>query len=164
MSDIKIIENCLSKENFNFIKETIYSEYFAWYFNIGVNNKNDDNTQFTHTFYNHHKITSNLFDNLAAIIQVLNPVALIRIKSNLLLKTEKIREHGLHTDQQYKSTTAIFYLNTNNGYTKFEDGKKIFSKENKLVIFDSFLKHTGTTCTDKNERIAINFNYIQKNT
>ena len=161
MSDIKIIENCLSKENFNFIKETIYSEYFAWYFNIGVNNKNDDNTQFTHTFYNHHKITSNLFDNLASIIQVLNPLSLIRIKSNLLLKTEKIREHGLHTDQQYKSTTAIFYLNTNNGYTKFENGEKVESVANRMVTFPANLKHTGTSCTDEKTRVVINFNYFK---
>ena len=162
MSEIRIIENCLSKENFNFIKETIYSHYFPWYFHSGVNNKNDGNIQFTHIFHVDYKTNSNLFDNIKSLIQILNPLSLIRIKCNLLLRTEKIIEHGLHTDQQYKSTTAIFYLNTNNGYTKFENGKKIFSEENKLVIFDNFLKHTGTTCTDKNERIVINFNYIEK--
>jgi hypothetical protein len=160
MSEIKIIENFLSKENFNFIKETIYSEYFPWHLSSGVNHKNDGNIQFTHIFYNNSKINSNLFPNLKSIIQVLNPLSLIRAKANLLTKTDKIIKHGFHTDQIFPCKTAIFYLNKNNGFTEFEDGTKILSEENKLVIFDNFLKHTGTSCTDKNERIVINFNYI----
>jgi hypothetical protein len=163
MSEVKIIENCLSKKNFNSIKETIYSEYFPWYLNSGVSYKNDGNIQLTHTFYIDHRVASVSFDELKSIIKILNPLSLIRIKCNLLLKTDKIIEHGFHIDQQYQSKTAILYLNTNNGYTKFEDGTKILSEENKLVIFDNFLKHTGTTCTDKRERIVINFNYIEKN-
>lgn len=163
MLDIKIIKDCLSKQDFTNIKNTLFSDYFPWYLNVGVNTPKDNYSQFTHTFYNHYKQNSNLIDILKPIIDILNPLALIRIKANLLIKTEKIIEHGLHIDQQYKSTTAIFYLNTNNGYTKFENAKKIFSEENKLVIFNNFLKHTGTSCTDKNQRIVINFNYIEKN-
>jgi hypothetical protein len=162
MLKIKTIKNCLSKEQFKNLKEILYSEYFAWYFNFGVNDKNDGHTQFTHTFYDNYKVNSTLFDNLKSIIDVLNPLSLIRIKANLLLKTDKIIKHGLHIDQQYKSTTAILYINTNNGYTEFENGEKIFSEENKLVIFDNFLKHGGTTCTDKHERMVINFNYINR--
>ena len=51
------------------------------------------------------------------------------------------------------------YLDNSNGYTKFKNGKKIKSEENKYVEFDSSLKHTGTSCTDKKRRVVINFNY-----
>ena len=59
-------------------------------------------------------------------------------------------------------TTAIYYLNTNNGFTKFENGDKVNSVANRMVIFDSNLKHTGTSCTDAHARMLINFNYYTK--
>ena len=37
--------------------------------------------------------------------------------------------------------------------------KKITSEENKLIKFNSQLEHTGTSCTDENRRVVINFNY-----
>ena len=36
-------------------------------------------------------------------------------------------------------TTSIFYVNTNNGYTKFEDGSIVESVANRMLIFDSNL-------------------------
>lgn len=162
MSKVKIIKDCLSKEDFINIKNIFFSDYFAWYLNSGVNTPTDNYTQFTHVFYNNYIQNSNLLDNLKPIINILNPLALIRIKANLLTKTNEIIKHGFHVDQNFKCTTAIFYINTNNGYTEFETGEKINSEENKLVIFDNFLKHSGTSCTDKEQRIVINFNFIEK--
>ena len=65
----------------------------------------------------------------------------------------------MHIDQ-IKGTTGILYINTCNGYTKFENGKKVKSVENTYVEFDSTLKHTGTTCTDTDRRLVLNINYI----
>jgi hypothetical protein len=159
---IKIIENCISKNDFQNIRDMFYSDSFAWFLQLGVNTIGDGYTQFCHTFYNNFNQNSQNFTILKPLIDLLNPLSIIRAKANLLTKTDKIIKHGLHADQAYKCNTAIFYLNTNNGFTEFEDGTKILSEENKLVIFDNFLKHTGTTCTDKNERIVINFNYVEK--
>ena len=50
-------------------------------------------------------------------------------------------------------------MNTNNGYTEFEKGDIVESVENRMVIFDSNLKHQTVTCTDEKIRIVINFNY-----
>jgi hypothetical protein len=58
---------------------------------------------------------------------------------------------------EVKINTGILYINTNNGYTKFKNGKKIKSKKNQYVEFDSKLEHTGSTCTDEDRRIVINF-------
>jgi len=58
--------------------------------------------------------------------------------------------------------TAVYYINTNNGYTKLIDETIITSEENKLLTFDSNTKHTGTTCTDENVRIVLNINYLPK--
>ena len=159
---IKIIENCISKNDLQNIRDMFYSNTFAWYLQLGVNTIGDGYTQFCHTFYSNFNQNSQNFITLKPIIDLLNPLSIIRVKANLLTKTDKIIKHGLHTDQDFKCNTAIFYLNTNNGFTEFEDGNKVLSEENKLVIFDNFLKHTGTSCTDKNERIVINFNYVER--
>ena len=58
-------------------------------------------------------------------------------------------------------TTAIFYANTNNGYTKFENGLIVESVANRMVFFSADMKHTGTSCTDEKTRVVINFNYFK---
>ena len=59
------------------------------------------------------------------------------------------------------ATTAIFYLNTNNGYTLFEDGQRVASVANRIVIFDAALRHTGASCTDADHRLVLNLNFVR---
>jgi hypothetical protein len=67
----------------------------------------------------------------------------------------------MHNDSNIPgSLTAIFYLNTCDGYTIFNDGDKIYSVENTLIIFPGRLLHCGTTCTNENRRLVININYM----
>ena len=54
-----------------------------------------------------------------------------------------------------------FILNTCNGYTKLEDGTKVFSVENRALFFDSYTPHCSTSCTDKLYRSNININYFE---
>ena len=35
----------------------------------------------------------------------------------------------------------IYYINTNNGYTKLEDGTKVMSVANRLLLFDGSTSH-----------------------
>ena len=51
-------------------------------------------------------------------------------------------------------------MNTNNGYTKFEDGSIVESVANRIVTFPANMKHLGTSCTDEKTRVVINFNYF----
>ena len=85
---------------------------------------------------------------------------LIKIKANLSFRTTEKIIHGYHVDLPYECKTAIYYLNTNDGCTMFKDGREVGSVENRLVIFNSQLAHTGTTCTDQKIRSVINFNYF----
>ena len=56
-------------------------------------------------------------------------------------------------------TLVILYMNTNNGFTKFEDGTVIESVANRFVTFPNHTEHTGTTTSDSDYRLVINFNY-----
>ena len=89
----------------------------------------------------------------------------VRWKGGEELEAEN--QHGIkypmHTDTDLKShKTSVFYLNTNNGGTIFQNGKKVISKANRLVEFDSHQSHAGVDCTDQKVRVVINFNYTKK--
>lgn len=161
---MKIIENALNVEQAELIKKNLLGANFPWFFQRGVNLQKDGYSQFTHIFYETALLNnSNYFNLIVPILNILKPKAFLKIKSNLLLKTDKIIEHGYHNDmipiEDYKSKTAIYYVNTNNGYTRFTDKKIIKCEFNKLIYFDNKIKHSGSTCTDELAKVVINFNY-----
>lgn len=165
-----VYDNFLEKNEFKKIKEEILSPFFPWYKNdfIAYENKEHPeneiyNMQFTHTFYKNYSPQSNLTHILDPIIKKINPLSIIRIKANLGIAREKIFLSGYHTDvNNDKITTAVFYINSNNGKTIFENGQEVESIENRFISFNSSVKHSGTSCTDSKYRCVINFNYIEE--
>ena len=88
-----------------------------------------------------------------------------RIRLNLNCKFPEPRKYHYHLDMSLGNasalwTTAILYINTNNGYTEFEDGTKVDSVANRLVTFPANTRHRGVSQTDEETRILINFNYL----
>jgi len=162
---MKIYKNYIDNQSFQNIKETMSSTYFPWYYNEGVVREGDEQAQLIHTFFDKDKnyVNSDYFNLLQPIIQKINPFVLLRVKANLSLKTDNPIEQGFHTDfpKGKNITTALFYLNTNNGYTLFENGKKVQSIENTFVEFKGEIGHTGVTSTDILNRLVLNFNYIK---
>ena len=117
----------------------------------------------THTFHDRQRVESKYFDILFPLLDKINPKALVRIRANCNTITDRIIEHGYHTDIPPESNcnTSIFYVNTNNGYTLFEeDGSKVHSVENRLYTFPCAVRHSSTTATDVTQRVVINFNYF----
>jgi len=163
--DIEIIDNFLSKEDFENIKNIMLSSDFPWYYNSKKTREKDfdDNFQFVHVFYKSYSVNSEYMQILNPIINKLDPLALVRIKANLTMRANEIVDYGYHTDfiTDTKLHSAIYYINTNNGCTKFENGKIVESIENRIVIFDSQLLHAGTTHTDDRLRALINFNFYK---
>ena len=169
---IQVYDNFLDKEKFDLIKSNLMGGAFPWHMGIvrtpgGSWNDESlhdplDNIQFFNLIY---------IDNQpqGPEIQIVKPIfthpvlaitSLVRIKANLTMRTSKVIEHGWHVDtKRFRCNAAIYYVNSNDGYTKFEDGTKVDSVENRLVTFNSQDKHTGTTCTNERVRCVINFNY-----
>ena len=105
---------------------------------------------------------SNYYSVFIPVLQKLEAKKSFRIKANLLSRTFFHRKSAYHRDisQIGEHQTAIYYLNTNNGWTEFKKGGKVKSVANRIVIFDSDLEHRGVTCTDEQRRVVINFNYV----
>lgn len=160
---IKVLDNFLEIKDFNSLTDSMTGNEFPWFLNKGVSYANDGHIQFYHNFFlynNFPHYSSNCITLLEPILNKINPLSIVRIKANLLQRTNIIHEHDMHVDYNFDGTTCIYYLNTNNGYTLFEDGSKIESVANRLVLFDANIKHAGTSCTDALYRAVINFNFL----
>jgi hypothetical protein len=157
----KVIDNYLNEGDHLILKTIMEANEFPWFF---VNKKvsTDEGlfkSQFEHLFYINNNINSNFFNYVKPLLDKLKPKALIRIKANLNPPSEKIVESAYHKDQEFKCKVAIYYVNDNDGYTLI--GKeKILSKKNRIVLFNSDVKHFGTNSTNCNNRMLINFNYF----
>lgn len=163
---MKIIENYLDQDSFNKIKSIILSPHFTWYYSPYISYPNDNaGFMFNHTFYNENGITSNYFNDI--IFPLLTPIKftkLLRAKANLYTQNNNQIKHNFHIDDKYnKHQVALYSINTNNGYTEFEDGTVVKSVANQMCLFDGKLKHRSVTQTDTNIRINININYLSDN-
>lgn len=167
---MKIEDNFLTKHEFDRIKNLVMSFDFPWFFNkiIDYDDETHNYFQFTHLFYSQGLVRSKFFDEFTPVINRLKLFSLLRMKLNLLTRTENMVINQFHVDEsqltknQLKNwTTSILYINNNNGYTEFEDGTKIESVANRLVTFPANIKHRGTSCTDEKTRIVLNLNYYK---
>ena len=162
---MKIIDNLIDDKSHKNLSETMLEGgEFPWYYNpVKSSIEDDENFQFTHFFFKEQKICTSHWKLIVPIIQKLEVKELIRIKANMTPRKTTNFKYPMHTDTELKShKTSVFYVNTNNGGTIFQNGKKTKSKANRLVEFDSHQSHAGVDCTDQKVRVVINFNYTKK--
>jgi hypothetical protein len=159
---IKIIDNFLDKETHKKIYNILTKdESFPYFFLNGVADRKHNDFMFVHILYLHDKgINSKYFELIGLpLINKLSFKGLIRAKINCYSNQGEQIKNGFHTDYNTKHKVALYSVNTNNGYTEFENGDKYFSKENQIIIFDGNLKHRSVTQNDKHLRLNININY-----
>lgn len=175
MTNVKVYDNFIDKPVFEEMRKQVmninwrYGGKVANDFDDGPNCEEKYDWQMVHMFYKHPFEMSDQFHIINPIVQKINPIIMYRAKLNLNPCTDKIVEHGYHQDYQPEElgkifTSAVYYLNTNNGYTKFEDGTTIPSVENRLITFPSTLNHTGSSCTDTKHRLVLNLVYVEGST
>ena len=168
-NNLQIIDNVLSKDVLINLQDTMFAGDFDWHLTRpGSKDVLCDelyNVQFSHMFFLNPKMRSQYFELITPILEKLNVTILIRAKANLVMNTSTIQLHSYHidlpTNVAVNAKTAVFYLNTNDGYTVFQDTQqKVESIENRLVIFNADQMHSGTSCTNQSYRSVINFAYI----
>ena len=169
---MKITDNFLDDEIFQQLKSSIQSPLFDWNYVPMTDSIDEDPTkssgQFVHLAYSNCIPKTTFFNNLLPILNRLDVTTLNRVKLNLQPRTTKIVKGLFHADlngemneETMKTwTTSVYYINSNNGYTEFQSGERIESKENRMVEFQSTTLHRGTTCTNEQTRVVINFNFL----
>jgi hypothetical protein len=160
----KIIDNFLPKEDFKQINDLLTGPNFPWYYNknvtFGPKDKKDKNYYFNHRFYED-VVLSNLYDFInEKLLSKIDIFSLKRVKANFHPRTEKVWFNKKHIDYKQSHKGCIYYINTCDGFTVLEDGKKIESIENRALFFDPSKQHNSSTCSNAKGRINININYI----
>jgi hypothetical protein len=168
--NVNIKDNLLPEDTFSRIANTIMSSEFPWFFCPAVSMDEQailSDYQFVHPVYRLDQAESNYFPLLRPLFGAINAFSVLSCKINCNpYAGDTIREHGMHQDIRdlpngLRVNTAVFYLNTNNGYTLVKStNEKIESVANRLVWFDSEEYHTGSTTTDQKARYVININYF----
>jgi hypothetical protein len=164
----KIIDNFLEKEDFYKFKEEIFNiNNVPWFYRnsqtIDSLDDIDDIGYFTLNFFNDMSNDFNGFNYfLCKIYKKLECRSLIQSRANLILKQKEIKKLHFHTDYTFKCKTAILYMNSNNGATILDENKKIKidSIENRMLVFDSQIRHSVLTQSDTKRRIVLNINYF----
>ena len=181
----RIYDNCLPLNVFKQMQNTLLGAEFSWHWcddilTYGIDDKplvegydKDDIGQFSHEFYSCEDKMGwpSTTEVLTPILNIINPRAWMRVKANLGPRNSKHMVGGWHCDKHWEFEdgtrkpypdiiTAIFYLNTNNGYTMLETGDKIESVENRFVLFFNDILHTGMSQTDTKVRVVINFSFL----
>ena len=157
---MEVIDNFLPDYHFRSLSNIILGDAFDWYYNEDTAIEGDGHSHFINMFYKKNPVgPTESFPKIEPYLPFFKMKELCRIKANLAPRTIFHRKTGWHVDNLPCSTTAILYMNTNNGWTEFKKGSRVKSVANRVVIFDSNLEHQGVTCTDKKRRVLINFNY-----
>ena len=174
MNGIQVHDNFLKQTEHEALYNVFGTQDVNWYYNDFINSPMDDdsdyNFQFVHPMYHYDESGTTLIKSpykklIDPILSKLNVQILLRMKFNMNTRTNEIIESNFHVDNSTSPNAykiAIFYLNSNDGYTLFECGRRIESVANRVVIFDGKLKHCGTSCTNQKNRIVLNINYIDK--
>ena len=156
---MNIYKNFIDKKICKQINDNMLGANFPWFYRKNQTGK--DSSFLNHVFFTNNKLNSNLYSLIEPLVKKLNPDKLINIRANLCLK-RPMKSHW-HSDFDNlkltsKSKTAIYYVNTNNGYTVFKN-KKVKSEANKMIIFNGNTQHKVKYQTDRDTRIVINFLY-----
>tara|TARA_R100001443_G_scaffold80548_1_gene87555 strand:+ start:30 stop:512 length:483 start_codon:yes stop_codon:yes gene_type:complete len=157
---MNIYKNFIDKNYSNKIYKTLLNVNFPWYYiphQVSTNKK--DTSYMRHTFVLNGKKNSSAMSLIEPILYKLKAKKVLNVRANLCFKRPSYC--SWHVDKftnNLKHKTAIYYVNSNNGYTEFKN-KKIKCEKNKIVIFDADKKHRAIGQTDKDARVVINFNY-----
>jgi len=158
---IQIIDNFLPEEEFKSIQSIMMSDEFFWYYVLGcaTTGKGEDGYHMTHTFFEPPQgPNSPHCDMWKPMMKRIKISEVMRIKANMILKTPEPFYSHYHSDN-IGEKTGLLYINTNNGYTEFENGVIVNSVANRYLSFDTYSIHRGVTCTDEMRRVVVNFNY-----
>ena len=160
-----IKDNFLDQATFAQLRDGMHSSFFPWFFNETRDNLDQkdeiDQFQFVHHFFLNCQKSGHMDKLLIPFFDQLDAKCLIRVKANLNPWTHKLVKGVYHQDQPFKCKGAIYYINTNNGYTLFKKGNtKVNCVKNRLVLFDANEWHMATNCTDQKAKIVININYF----
>ena len=163
-----VLENVLDFELSENIKNIMSSNDFPWYYLPNISGE-DDNERFHFThMLSYREEHSKWYEYMALPIIKKIPreggvgINVHRVKVNLFVKEKENLPSKKHTDEAFPHKVALYYVNTNNGYTLLYGDKeniKIPSIQNNMLILDGSIPHSAVSQTDTKIRMGVNITY-----
>ncbi len=180
---VKIIDDFLPKRYFEDLQSYFLSENCEWFFNDNLTDDNSYNSLGSFGFnmrlhWNGYFVSNYVGTLVRALVFIAQEEVekhlereqrIVRARADMTLYNPTKHRHELHTDFPHEHTTAIFYMNSSDGNTLLFDrkGDKLIQEvepiENRLIIFDGLMQHTGHSPAKHKSRILINMNFMNPN-
>lgn len=166
---IKIIDNLLPHQQWQELHDYFLIHDCPWVYRDCMVCKDEKNThfQFVQAMFLGSGVGPIRFDEkrvsvIQPILARLNIDFLLRAKVNMTTRTHEPFQSDFHCDTTQNNLTAIYYVNTCNGKTRFEnpDIEDVDSIANRVIIFNAQQKHCTVTATDVKARVVANINYL----
>ena len=158
---MRIVDSFLPQDFFDDMVNRVSSESFPWFYMNYVADKSDSSDSYLiHTLYSSFKPNSEMFNAIGPILDLIKPKALLRCRVISYIRRDVLIEHARHVDFDFPHNTCILYLNTNNGFTRLEDGEQVMSVANRALFSDGGAMHNSSNCTDAKRRLVLTFNYF----
>lgn len=176
----KVIDNVLSKSYLYELQNYFLSQECEWYFNDQLTGDMSYHKLGSYGFtmrlhWNQMFVDSHVGTLCRALILTAQDKVqeftnlsyqIIRARADMTLYNPEKYRHEIHTDYPYEHFTGIFYLNSSDGNTLLydRDGLELITEvepiENRLVIFDGLMRHTGHSPAKNKSRVLINMNFM----
>lgn len=159
MEDIVIKKNVLDNKRFKDV-ETIFTQEQLWSLNT-----NNEIPYLYHTSYLNNMPLSRTFQECDVFLKTFEVYTLHSLYFKCFLQTDDIKEYDwefLVDDEHAKDMhTTLFFLNSNDGYSLFEQNHGVKSVANQTATFSSSFKFKDSTCTNRKARIVMYMNYFK---
>ena len=165
----RVIDNVLSEDNLiNIEQNVLESPIFAAYQSTASQQSNNVyDVLMSRVFYSsYYPLCEYNREYLSYFHPLLDKVVdggfLLRVSLNLTFATPNPYVSEFHVDTDVpNSRTCVYYLNSNNGGTKFQkSGEIVQSQRNRCVMFPSHLSHAAVNTTNTKLRWVLNINYL----
>jgi len=184
LSDVIIIDNFLSESYFKILQDMVTSEFFPWSFTREITNTNIDSRLGSYGFqfllgdYDNFRRCSETdltMGCLKTIGDYLNAKRVFKARYDMTLYNSEKFLHKPHIDGDHIPNyfSTILYMNNSDGDTviynekcyKIEEmdydmqytiKKTVTPKENRLVLFEGNVVHTGYSPSNNKNRILLN--------
>jgi hypothetical protein len=160
---VRIIDNAIDDQSFNHLESIIMGEHFHWsYTETVANDAPEFDGYFTNTMYHYGRPFNDYFDPIMNVIEpYMDDIkSLMRLRAIMFTRTADIIEYQKHSDFDFSHKGFLVYMNTNNGFTRLDDGSKVDSVRNRILHHDASIPHNSSSTSDKARRVALVANYF----
>jgi len=158
----RIIPDFLEQEFYRNMQFICLGDNFTWFLKSGSNVDDLQSDYYlTHIFYQNNIASSNYFDFIQSnLLNFIKINSLISVKSIMLPSNKEVESIEIINEFEFKHNQAIYFVNTTNGNTVLQDGVKIKSNENSILMIESSQKIYSENCTNKKAKVMILIDYF----